>query len=123
MTFLTTRQKRGKKAHRLGTHAETLCYIILWLKCYRILAQRYKTKQGEIDIVAARGRNIIFVEVKARPDHEQAAGAISPQQQTRLARAGQAFLAHHPQYNDYNLRFDAMLVTPWRWPQHIENAF
>lgn len=109
--------------YRLGLWAEALCRLALRLKLYRILASRYKTAQGEIDIVAARGRSLVFVEVKARPSLAQAIEAVSPHQQRRLARAAAAFLARHPRYAGFALRFDVMQVLPRRWPSHIENAF
>ncbi len=123
MRKLNAKQKRGSKAHRLGQRAETLAGMALWLKLYRVIARRYKTKLGEIDIIAARGRSIVFVEVKARPHQDQAAGAISAHQQERLARTAQAFIAQHPQYAAFNQRFDVMLVSPWHLPKHIVNAF
>lgn len=120
---LNQKQKRGSYAHRLGRYAEMLCCIILWLKLYRVINRRYKTKLGEIDIVAVCGRSLVFVEVKARANTQQAAGAISKNQQDRLSRAAQVFLAHRPQYASFHIRFDAMLVTPWHLPRHILNAF
>ncbi len=46
--------------------AETRCALGLRLRGYRVLARRYKVPVGEVDIVARRGRTLVFVEVKAR---------------------------------------------------------
>jgi len=93
------------------------------LKGYRIIASRYRTPLGEIDIVAARGRVLALVEVKARSSRRAAAEALSQHQQERLQRAAAAFLARYPFFNQHSTRFDLMLVTPWRWPHHIIGAW
>jgi len=115
--------RRGHAAYQRGKRSEFLCRLFLRLKGYRILASRYKTHQGEIDIIALRGKTVAFIEVKARANVHQAAGAVSPQQQARLARTAALFHAHHRGYSKYTMRFDVMLVAPLRWPRHIENAF
>ena len=109
--------------YKRGPWAEALCGLVLRLKFYRIIARRYKTGLGEIDIIAARGRTLVIIEVKARRTRENAAAAISERQQSRLIRAASVFLAHHPFFQSHDIRFDAMLVSPWGWPVHLENAF
>lgn len=118
-----SKQQQGKAAHRLGHRAESLCRFALQLKLYRIIEMRYKTSMGEIDIIAARGRSLVFIEVKARNDNASALQAVSTRQQIRLSRAAMSFLAHHPHYAQYNLRFDVMTIAPWQWPRHIKHAF
>ena len=99
----------------------------LRLKGYSILARHFTsgrgTGAGEVDIVARRGGVIAFIEVKARPDHERAAEAISSGQRRRIARGAQAFLARHPRLAGCSLRFDAVLVAPWRPLRHIRDAW
>ena len=62
------------------------------LKGYRILARRYRTPHGEIDIVARRQQLIAFVEVKARASLDDAAYAVTPRpaatHHQRAPRAG-----------------------------------
>ncbi len=106
-----------------GRRAEFLCRLALRLKGYQILAARYRTPLGEIDIVAARGNVIAIVEVKARSSRDRAAAALSPQQQARLQRAAQYLLARRPELMHAILRFDLMLVAPRRWPEHIPSAW
>lgn len=120
---VTTRRERGTSSYRGGLRAEALCRFVLRLKGYRILASRYKTAQGEIDIVACRGRTLAIIEVKARPDEARAGEAVSIKQQKRTAQAAFAFLAHHPALAQHDVRFDVMHVLPWRWPRHHLNAF
>lgn len=114
---------RTKTAHQTGVFAETLCRLALRLKLYRILASRYRSPLGEIDIVAARGNILALVEVKARASHQAAAEAIGSRQRDRLHRAATDFLARHPHLHRHNLRFDVMLVVPGRWPLHIADAW
>lgn len=117
------RQERGRASHKRGHRAEFFCRLALRLKGYRIVASRYKTHQGEIDIVAARGDVVAFVEVKARPSMIEAAEAVSHEQQARLSRTASLFFAHTRGFSKYTARFDIMIVLPWHWPIHIENAF
>ena len=112
-----------RTSHRTGTDAEKLCRLALRLKFYRILAERYKTPVGEIDIVAARGKCVIAIEVKARATRDGALESISPHQQARIARALQDFVMRHPRFARADLRFDVMLALPRRWPLHIKNAW
>ncbi len=109
--------------YKTGLNAEALCRLFLRLKGYSILASRYRTKMGEIDLIAARGNSLAIIEVKARADMYDAAGAISPRQQERLVNAAALFVAQNPKYNGYHIRFDAMLVAPRRWPRHAIGAW
>ena len=112
-----------RSGYRTGLAAEALCRLALRLKGYHILASRYRSPRGEIDIIAARGRTIALIEVKARATKVAAIEAISPRQRARLEAATQDFLARHPHLNAYHLRFDAMLVAPWQWPTHLADAW
>lgn len=117
------RSERGSKSHKQGHRAELLVRLFLRLKGYKIIATRYKTHQGEIDIVATRGTTLAFIEVKSRPNLAAASEAVSEQQQVRLSRTASLFHAHNRGYSRYTMRFDLVMVLPWHWPVHIENAF
>jgi putative endonuclease len=112
-----------RTAYTTGLNAERMCRMALRLKFYRILAERYKTPMGEIDIVAARGNTVVAVEVKARATQDDAVLSISGQQQTRIANALQIFIMRNPRFAKADLRFDVMLATPGRWPKHMKNAW
>ena len=95
-------------------------------KGYRILAQRFRTPYGEIDIVARRRNLLAFIEVKARASLDEAAYAVTPRQQARIINAAQAWLKladAHPEHAEFELRFDAMLIAPRRLPRHLLAAF
>lgn len=120
---LETRQA----AHRLGHVAELRAVWRLRLAGYTVLARRYKTRLGEIDIVARRGGVLAFVEVKARADLPTAADALGSRQFGRVARAASLFLARHPPYAAHSVRFDAVLVGgPFLrhlWPLHLPDVW
>jgi len=110
-------------AFRLGVSAESVAAIFLGAKGYRTIARRWKSPVGEIDLVIKRGRLIVFVEVKARKDFDQAAESVLVRQRRRIVAAAQAWLAAHPEHAGYDMRFDAVLVSPGRMPQHLVAAF
>ncbi len=110
-------------AQRWGRRSEWLAVWLLRLKGYRVLARQYRLSVGEIDILARRGRVIAVVEVKARTDWRDAAEAISPRQRRRIVHAARAFLARRADLAGHDLRFDVVLVAPWRWPRHLMGAW
>jgi putative endonuclease len=111
------------EAFRTGISAETRAAAFLIAKGYRILARRFRTPHGEIDIVARRRNLLTFVEVKARASLDDAAYAVTPRQQARIIAAAQIWLMAHPEHAEYDLRFDAMLIAPRRLPHHMVAAF
>lgn len=115
--------QRRRAAETRGRRAETLAALLLRARGYRILARRARTPAGEIDIVARRGGTLVFVEVKARPQLIEAAEAIGPRARARIAAAAEAWQALHPALAGLDARFDAMLISPWRWPVHVVDAF
>jgi len=114
---------KRRRADRAGRWAEALCALALRANGYRILARRFRTPVGELDIVARRGRVLAFIEVKARASFTLAAESIAARQRHRVERAAGAYLASHPALARLDPRFDAMLVAPWRWPRHIRDAW
>lgn len=110
-------------AFRLGISAESRAAFFLIAKAYRIVARRWKTPFGEVDIVARRRRDLVFVEVKARDRLDDAAESITERSRQRIIAAAEMWLAHRPQDAQCNIRFDAILVAPGKMPRHIVNAF
>jgi putative endonuclease len=111
-----TRERRGRRA-------ETLAAAFLLMKGYRIVARRYRTPSGEIDLVVRRGGTVAFVEVKARADRDIAAAAIAARQQRRITAADAFFVSAHPWAAALVQRFDAVLIAPSRWPRHVIDAW
>jgi putative endonuclease len=110
-------------AFRTGISAEGRAAAYLMAKGYRILAKRYRTPHGEIDIIAKRRNLVAFVEVKARASLDEAAFAVTPRQQARIINAAQGWLVAHPEHAEFELRFDAILIAPRRLPRHLLAAF
>ena len=82
-------------AFQLGISAESRAAALLIAKGFRILARRWKSPAGEIDIIARRRQLLVFVEVKARANLDQAAESVVPRQRARIAAAAEAWLAVH----------------------------
>jgi putative endonuclease len=110
-------------AFRFGLSAESRAAALLIAKGYRILARRFRTPLGEIDIVARRRGVLVFVEVKARDSFDAAAEAIGKRQQSRIIAAAQLWLAGHPEDAMRDMRFDVVLVVPGCVPRHLPAAF
>ena len=114
-----TQIRRGR--YRRGLWGETLAGLYLMAKGYRILARRHKTPAGEIDLIAAKGRLVAFIEVKRRPSLLDCEASITPALRARVHRAADIWLSRRPKYQAYDLRFDAIFIVPRLWPVHLEN--
>jgi putative endonuclease len=110
-------------AFGLGLSAESRAAAYLVAKGYRILARRWKSPVGELDIVARRRQLLVFVEVKARATLDDAAEAVLQRQRQRIVAAAEAWLATYPDPKIIDMRFDAVLVAPGKLPRHIPGAF
>ena len=100
----------------LGHWAEWCAVLHLILRGYRILARRYRSPFGEIDIIARRGRRLAFVEVKRRPPMAEAEGSLTPMQAERIGRAAEHWIRRRRRYRDHEMGMDLILVSPGRWP-------
>jgi putative endonuclease len=110
-------------AFRVGISAESRAAAWLIARGFRILARRWRSPLGEIDIIAARRHLLIFVEVKARASLDEAAESVTARQKQRIAAAAEIWLAQFPQPTIRDIRFDAILVAPGKLPRHIPAAF
>ncbi|WP_332659031.1 YraN family protein [Brevundimonas sp.] len=108
----------GSKSHRAGHGSEWLAAALLMLKGYQILGFRLKTRAGEIDVLARRGRTLAVVEVKRRATLEAALLALTPDQFDRLLAAGRAVLRQRPSLAGHVLRIDMVALAPGRFPRH-----
>lgn len=112
-----------RKAERRGHGAERLAAFALRLKGYRIVARRFRTKLGEVDLIARKGDLVAFVEVKARMSEAGAIDSVGFAAQRRIQAAGDLWLARQPDAARVSLRYDIVAVVPWRWPVHFPDAF
>jgi len=114
---------RRQRAQHRGRLAEWLCLWHLRLRGWRILARGWRCPAGEIDILARRGKVLAVIEVKSRAEFATAAMALAPRQRRRINRAAEAFLLRRSDLSSLDLRFDLMLVAPFRWPRHWRGAW
>lgn len=110
-------------SYNKGLLAEFLSSLFLMLRGYKILNKRYKTKVGEIDIIALKGKTIHFVEVKLRKDQDLAKEAINSKNQFRVMNAAKVYLQKNKKYLNYNLSFDAISVNFPLRINFIKNAW
>lgn len=111
------------KAYKRGHRSEWLAAAALMAKGFSVVARRYKTKLGEIDLIARRGNLVLIVEVKARATLAAAMDAIGRESERRIEGAADLWLSRQPDYAKLSVRFDMVAVLPWRWPVHVPNVF
>lgn len=117
------RRARGRRARSDGRLAEAIVAAWLMLRGWRILGFRLKTPQGEIDLLAKRGRILAVIEVKTRTSIEAALASVHPSQQQRLRRAGEALAGRRRGLAGLSVRLDMVALAPGRWPRHIADAW
>ena len=110
-------------AFRTGISAESRAAAFLIAKGFRILARRWRSPVGEIDIIARRRALLIFVEVKARDQLDDAAWSVTDRQRLRIVAAAEAWLARYADDRIRDIRFDAVLIAPRRLPRYIPSPF
>jgi putative endonuclease len=101
--------------HRLGASGERLAAEHLERRGFRILERNYRTRWGELDIVAFDGRVLAFCEVKTRRaggSHGGALEAVGPRKQARVRKMAGCWLAERRERPRADvLRMDAIGVT------------
>ena len=112
-----------RKAERRGRLSEWIAAFWLMAKGYRIVAMRYRTAAGEVDIIARKGALAVFVEVKARRDLALAVDAVTPTAQRRIRAASDIWLSRQKDASVLSQRYDILAVMPGRWPRHFPDAF
>jgi len=111
---------RGSTAFHNGMAAEDIAARQYIAQGAVELARRWKTKEGEIDLVVRLDEKIIFVEVKARKTLNLAAGSITVKQQQRLLNCAHEYLAKYADLNA-DCRFDLAMVDRQGQCEVLEN--
>jgi len=95
----------------LGKYGEDLAVDELQRRGYAVLARRYRTRHGEIDIVARDGETVVFVEVKAKETGEfgKAADAVTSRKQRRVISMAVDYLARN-RLTSSPCRFDVVAI-------------
>ena len=120
-------EKRAPSADRItryrsGPWAEFKAAAFLTLKGHRILARRFKSPAGEIDLITLKAGRIGFVEVKLRATLEDCEASITPKLRQRVRRASDLWLARNVRYQNHDVGFDIVFVMPWRVPVYLRDA-
>lgn len=109
----------------VGSRYEELVVHYLIEHGYRILERNYRTKQGEIDIIAKDGKYLVFLEVKYRKNEKLGypSEAVSYAKQRRISRVALGYMNHH-RYSIYDtpVRFDVAAILDGEL-EYIKNAF
>ena len=120
---VSSRSKTRQRNERRGRWAEGLAVAALRLKGYRLLARRFKSGPGEVDLIMRRGDVTAFIEVKVRSTADLAIEAVTDFQTRRIAAAARLWMAKDRKAALGICRFDIVAVSPYQWPKHIPNAF
>lgn len=119
----TARATSGRRGERNGRRAEWWAALWLRMQGYQIINERFRCRAGEIDLIAKRDRQLVFVEVKYRRDKAAVDYALCTKQMRRITRAAEWFLNYRSDLRVCDIRFDVMLLRPWRLPEHLTNAW
>ena len=110
------------EADSRGREGEAEAAMFLAQAGWRIVAERVKTKAGEIDLIAKRTGLVAFVEVKWRARAASLVDAIDERRLVRVARAVEIVWQDYATQGE-DIRIDVILLAPGRKPNHIENAW
>jgi putative endonuclease len=113
---------KREEAERRGRDGEAQAAQWLMQQGWRILAERVKTKVGEIDLIARKQGLTAFIEVKWRKRAADLGDAIDERRLQRVAAAAEAVAHEYAEPGD-DLSIDVILLAPGRKPHHIHNAY
>jgi putative endonuclease len=99
----------GRERKALGVEGEAAAARYLKKRGLKIIEQNYRSRLGEIDLIAREGRRWVFVEVKSRieGDGDPPQAAVTPAKQQRLARLAQEYIARQ-RLGEVPCRFDVV---------------
>ena len=116
-------KKNKETSYAKGVAAETQAAEYLKTKGYDIIETRYKTKFGEIDVIAKHDDLICFVEVKVRAKQADALESVTPRTQQRIENSALFFLSEYPDYMNCDMRFDVITISGDANLVHLDNAW
>lgn len=104
------RTSRARK--NLGESGERVAALFLAQRGYTILARNFRTRGGEIDLVARDAEGLAFVEVRARRGEARGTPeeSLTPRKRARLLAVAQEFLQAHPEYAECAWRVDLVAL-------------
>lgn len=112
---------------KIGNEGEDRAASFLASIGYTILYRNWRTRRGEVDIIASMSDVLVFIEVKTWPrgDFFSLAEAVDEVKQKRIIETAKCFMLEHRQYNNCFIRFDIVAIDMPGQAEvyHIENAF
>ncbi|MCR5126219.1 MAG: YraN family protein [Treponema sp.] len=118
---------KSKNTKEIGSDGEDKAVAFLISDGYEIVARNWRTKTGEIDIIARKSDVLVFVEVKTLPSGnlETLSHELNRRKQKRIIETAKFFLLSNRKYNDSKIRFDVLVIDmPGFAPvYHIKDAF
>ena len=112
----------GLQSYQFGHAAEDHAAALYQAQGAEVVARRFKVREGEVDLIAKLGDQLVFIEVKARRSLEDAAAAINPRQWRRVADAALAYLNASNLSLTTDVRFDAVLMDRSGQSAIVENV-
>ena len=110
-----------------GNRGEEKAAFYLISKGFSIIERNWRTKGGEIDIIAYKNDILVFVEVKTLPNGtmDMIQRELNYQKRQRIIKTSKRFLLNHRQYSNSYVRYDVIVIDMPGFEEvyHIENAF
>ena len=111
----------------VGNYGENRAIQYLIDKGYDIINRNWRTRTGEIDIIAFKDETIVFIEVKTLPNGtiDMIKKELNYQKQQRILKTSKRFLLNNRQYSNSYVRYDVIVIDMpgYETVYHIENAF
>jgi putative endonuclease len=109
---------------RRGRREERRAALWYRLRGYRILGTNVWAGGNELDVIARRGRRLVFCEVKSKggPRYGDPLEMVTPEKQRRLRRAGEAWLQAHPEACSLTVSFEVVALRGRRL-ERVPEAF
>jgi putative endonuclease len=108
----------------IGRQGEDRAACFLEEQGMKLLARNFRSRRGEIDLIALDGDTLVFAEVKTWSHYgfEDLSGSISVNKQRRIIETAKYFLSENRKYNETTVRFDVVFIGPTKII-HLASAF
>lgn len=123
---MENRTNNKVNTRKKGTAGEEYAASVLEKEGYSIIAKNYRSKSGEIDIVAVDGESIVFIEVKSWRVYQldDLAYVIGREKRRRIIETSMVFLSKHREYSNYAVRYDVVFLDGQKnRAEHLYNVF
>lgn len=117
------RRSRGQASYHAGLSAEAQVARHYASRGAKIVAQRWRGRAGEVDLVADDGTQLIFIEVKRSRTFAQGIERVTPHQVARILQTAEEYADRHAQGSLTEMRCDVAVVTGSGSIRVVENAF